>query len=387
MRICFKNLEPCPYPTEESPKTAFVFMPFDKKLEDIYQNGIKKTLEELGWVCHRADEKFDAPEIICTICKNIQEANLIFADLTERNPNVFLEVGLAFGLEKYVVFLSQNPKDIPFDTRTFRTIVYDPYELPELNKRIRTLIENIKVKPRVSTIGVFERRYRETKKVKEVPSKPLMEIFIGATTETKEWLPIIQENLELMRSAPDIFRYELISPRRGYFEFRGRTPEILATMSSGGFFSALIPFRHYPNAKEYSLSLIFYDFAELLFFIVRVLKKKMVESEQAVRLDFHGIRTLPMTLFADLFPREYAFSGEQDYIYYQKCFDPREKWVSIYNILCEIYRDICIDLGIIDIKDDVIKQNVKRIILTIDSLRTTYTSSGLQRISLEEIFS
>jgi hypothetical protein len=388
MRICFKNLEPCPYTIKGSPRTAFVFMPFDKKLEDTYQKGIKKPLEELDWTCHRADEKFDAPEIICTICKSVQEADVIFADVTERNPNVFLEVGLAFGLEKYVVFLSQNPKDIPFDARTFRTIVYDPNELLELNKRIRALIAKIKVVPRASTIGVFEKRYRETKRVKVVPPSPLMEIFVGATNETENWLPVTQENLQLAKSAPDVFRYESIFSRRGYFEFRGRTSETLATLGSDGFFGALIPFRHYSNIKEYSLSLIFQDFAELLFFVVRLLKEKKVASEQTVRLDFHGIRALPMVLFADLFPwrRESAFSGEQDYIYYEKQFAPQEKWATIYSLLCGIYRDICIDLGIVDISDDDVKRNVRDIIVRIDSLWTTYTSSGLQAVSSKEIF-
>ena len=92
LRICFKNLKPCPFAVEEKANTAFVFMPFEEELGEVYIIGIKETLEDLGWTCHRSDEKFDAPEIVCTICKSTQEASLIIADLTGKNPNVFLEV-------------------------------------------------------------------------------------------------------------------------------------------------------------------------------------------------------------------------------------------------------------------------------------------------------
>jgi len=144
-------------------------MPFEKELQVVYKSGIKETLEDLGWTCNRSDEKFDTPEIVCTVCKNAQEASLILADLTGRNPNVFLEVGLAFGLEKYVVFLSQNPEHIPFDTKTFRTIMYDPNKLPDLRRRIHTLIKSIKVPPRMSKESIFESRCAKLKRIKEAP--------------------------------------------------------------------------------------------------------------------------------------------------------------------------------------------------------------------------
>jgi hypothetical protein len=166
LRTCFKNLEPCPFSVEEKANKAFVFMPFSNELQNIYTYGIKETLEDLGWTCHRSDEKFDTPEIICTICKNVQESSLIFADLTGRNPNVFLEVGLAFGLEKRVVFLSQNPDSIPFDTRTFRTLIYNPLELSDLKNKIRILMESIKIpKSTAAEVPAFESWYNMVKKV------------------------------------------------------------------------------------------------------------------------------------------------------------------------------------------------------------------------------
>lgn len=370
-------------------------MPFEEELRDVYISGIKQTLEDLGWNCHRSDEKFDAPEIVCTICKNSQEASLILADLTGKNPNVFLEVGLAFGLEKYVVFLSQNPEDIPFDTRTFRTIVYDPRELPSLKSNIRSLIESIKIPSRLPKESIFESKWAKLKKIKGVPSEPVMELFIGATSKTKEWLPTNRENLDLMRCIPSIFENQEVVPRRKHFEFKSRSPEIFVRMYSDGFFQCVLPLweasREDSEVKYYHLHLIMAEIAEPLFFLVRVMKLKEIKTEYKLKLDLHGVSGLQVSPFSRksafwLSRKTWSFSEDADSLSYQKTFNPKEKWVSVFNLLCEIYKEICIDLGIIDIKDENISQNVKEVISSMRALRTTYSGRGLERVSLDEIF-
>jgi len=388
-RTCFKNLEPCPFASEEKEKTAFVYMPFKKELQDLYESGIKKTLEDLGWTCHRSDERFDTPEIICTICKNTQESSLIIADLTGRNPNVFLEVGLAFGLEKHVVLLSQNLGDIPFDARTFRVFIYNPLELSDLKRKIQVLVENLKPEPKMAEVSVFESRCAQKKKIKAEPTEPLIEIFIGSTKDTIEWLPTSQENLELVRAAPYTLEVESITPRRNRFEFTSRSVDISGSIDSDGFFHAIIPFRNETGAERYYLNWIVYDIVEVFLFIVRVIKKKRVETGQTLRLDLHGIKGLALSLSADRFfirDYKYSFSKEIESITYEKAFDPRQGWEYFFHLICKIYEDICIDLGMIGMSKDTIKQNVRHIILEMNSIRTTYQSAGLQALSLEEFF-
>ena len=393
MRICFKNLRLCPFSIEEKANTAFVFMPFEKELEEVYVRGIKETLEGLGWTCNRSDEKFDTPEIVCTICKNAQEASLILADLTGRNPNVFLEIGLAFGLEKYVVFLSQTPEDIPFDTKTFRTIIYDPHKLSDLKGKIRSFVRSIKIPPKLPKESIFESRCAKLKRVAGVPSRPLMEIFIGSTRETKEWLPKTRENLDLMGCIPERFKNERVVARRKHFEFKSRSPEIFARMYYDGFFHCVLPWWEVdPKTKRYHLFWIVHDVAEPLYFLARVMKNKGVKTEQALKLDLHGIAGLEVIPFGGdrpFFPirgYSFSFSEDQDSISYQKTFNPKERWVSFFNLLCEIFKDICIELGVIDIKDERVAQSVKEIVGLMRSLRTTYSGRGLAALSLEEIF-
>jgi nucleoside 2-deoxyribosyltransferase len=57
----------------------------------------------------------------------IRRAEIVVADLTGANPNVLFEVGLALGLSKPILLLSQGPaKDVPFDLHTHQVAMYRP---------------------------------------------------------------------------------------------------------------------------------------------------------------------------------------------------------------------------------------------------------------------
>jgi hypothetical protein len=105
-------------------KLCFVIMPFTEMLNPIYESIIKPVLKDLKYTALRADEIFTSKPIIDDIWTNIKKAKFLIADLTDRNPNVFYELGLAHALAKEVILLTQNLNDIPFDLRHYRIIVY-----------------------------------------------------------------------------------------------------------------------------------------------------------------------------------------------------------------------------------------------------------------------
>ena len=56
----------------------------------------------------------------------IAEASVCIADLTDANPNVMYEVGIALTREKPVVFITQGEiRSIPFDIRHHRIVKYE----------------------------------------------------------------------------------------------------------------------------------------------------------------------------------------------------------------------------------------------------------------------
>jgi hypothetical protein len=104
-------------------KLCFILMPFDEKYNSVYYN-IKQVTQEVGMKAKRADNIFDVKPIIHDVWEYINKARFIIANLSEKNPNVFYEVGLSHALNKKVILITHSMKDVPFDLKHLRCIVY-----------------------------------------------------------------------------------------------------------------------------------------------------------------------------------------------------------------------------------------------------------------------
>jgi len=72
----------------------------------------------------RADGEASPNQITKSIIKNIVEADLVIADLTGYNPNVFYELAVRHTIGKPVIQLLEKGNEIPFDISNVRTIFY-----------------------------------------------------------------------------------------------------------------------------------------------------------------------------------------------------------------------------------------------------------------------
>ncbi|HZI16157.1 MAG TPA: hypothetical protein VE153_37680 [Myxococcus sp.] len=103
---------------------AFVAMPFVPELEDTFHYGIQGPVRTAGLLCERVDQAvFDGP-IIQRIKERIESAKVVIADLSMANPNVYLEVGYAWGRGRPTVLLVRDVKELRFDVASYRCIVY-----------------------------------------------------------------------------------------------------------------------------------------------------------------------------------------------------------------------------------------------------------------------
>ena len=124
---------PIPQPTEqaerqlEDKRRCFVVMPFgDQDLQVVYKDFVKPTLVDgCNLHCERGDDVFGSNVIMEDILKSISAADVILADLTRKNANVFYEVGICHALGKPVLLLAQSIDDVPFDLRHRRVLLYD----------------------------------------------------------------------------------------------------------------------------------------------------------------------------------------------------------------------------------------------------------------------
>ncbi len=124
---------------------VFVLMPFQKEFDDVYKLGIKVACDNAGAYAERVDEQLFQDSILQRVYNQIAKADIIVADMTGRNPNVFYEAGYAHALGKHVILLTQNTDDIPFDLKHYPHIIYEGRItdlIPELQKRVKWAIEN-----------------------------------------------------------------------------------------------------------------------------------------------------------------------------------------------------------------------------------------------------
>jgi len=97
----------------------------------------------------RAD-KMPRPGVITSqIIQYLVQAELVIADLTDHNPNVFYELAVRHAMKKPVVQLIQVGQRIPFDIAQMRTIIYDlgdpdnvVVSRDQLSEQIRAVEEN-----------------------------------------------------------------------------------------------------------------------------------------------------------------------------------------------------------------------------------------------------
>ncbi len=168
-------------------KFCFVLMPFSDTFADVYSVGIKEACENAGAYCERVDEQIFHESILDRIYNQIAKADIVIADLTGRNPNVFYEVGYAHALNKLTILLTQLADDIPFDLKHYPHIIYGSKVSTlrsELEKRISYYIENppIETSDYKQELGIYLDKDQLSDKMTElvipVNSYPLITLIV-----------------------------------------------------------------------------------------------------------------------------------------------------------------------------------------------------------------
>lgn len=111
--------------TKQNKISIFVVMPFSETWSDETYDMIKEVCNNLDINLNRADEILGSQSIYDDIITNIIESDIIIADITVKNANVFYELGYAHALKKKVILIRQPCDNVPFDIAQFRYIEYE----------------------------------------------------------------------------------------------------------------------------------------------------------------------------------------------------------------------------------------------------------------------
>lgn len=139
-----KNLQP-------ERKSVFVVSPIGVPGSEVYRKAMyalkyifREALKGDEWEVHRADEGKSPDSIGQHVIRKLYEADLVVADLTGHNPNVFYELAIAHGWRKPVVHLISKGETVPFDIVDQRTIFYDITDLASVEEAVAKLREYAK---------------------------------------------------------------------------------------------------------------------------------------------------------------------------------------------------------------------------------------------------
>jgi len=110
---------------ESASARVFVAMQFDPPFETLYQEVIKPQADHFHLSLVKMDEVPGPGIILDDMKRQIAEAQIVIAEITAPNQNVFYELGYAHALNKPTILIAQRGKDLPFDIRGYRVIFYD----------------------------------------------------------------------------------------------------------------------------------------------------------------------------------------------------------------------------------------------------------------------
>jgi hypothetical protein len=207
-------------------RRCFVIMPFSEiaglategDWTRIFERMIKPAVEGagLGYACVRSNA--DIGNLLGQIIIELDTADVVIADLSGLNANVFYELGVRHVLRGRTILIAQDEQHIPFDLKSYAYHVYD-WQRPD---GIRAFRRDIK------------RLLQQMDQSKERNDNPV-EDFLQGTSERLFFLHGSRMPTEPQRAAADTFMREyariLHSIERG---------EIPIPDAPGGYFSLFL---------------------------------------------------------------------------------------------------------------------------------------------------
>ncbi len=139
-------------------KKCFVIMPFSKAYSlakeqwtEIFEYKIKLAVEEsgFGYKCERYELR--RANITKAILNELNNAHVVIADLTGKNPNVLWELGVRHTLSKRTILIAQDKKFLPSDLKDYPIVVYKykqtPAEVDKFKREVKDKLEDIEREP------------------------------------------------------------------------------------------------------------------------------------------------------------------------------------------------------------------------------------------------
>lgn len=131
-------------PITFDPSEVFVVMRFSTNDENdnAWKYGLKIGIDACGFRATRGDDRVESRHILDKVDSAIRRSRLVVAKVDENNLNVYYELGLAMGLEKDVLLVSEASLaiNLPSDLRSWECLTYDRGNYQQLADRVKAFL-------------------------------------------------------------------------------------------------------------------------------------------------------------------------------------------------------------------------------------------------------
>lgn len=144
----------------ERRRTCFVVSPIGAensetraRSDKVLKHIVRKALEP-RYVVERADGLNLPGTISIQVVERVFEADLVVADLSEQNPNVFYELAIRHATKKPAVHIISAGENLPFDINQIRAIrfnIADPDSIEEAQHRLTEQVQAIEAGQEIIT--------------------------------------------------------------------------------------------------------------------------------------------------------------------------------------------------------------------------------------------
>ena len=196
---------------QKSPRTkrCFIISPIGdagsdvrRRSDKILKHIVRPVCNQLGFAAVRADEINHTSLISRRVMEEILTSDLVIADLTGRNPNVYYELAVRHFIGKPVVQLLESAEQLPFDVSDLNTIRFDHTDLDSVHDAKEKLEQFILAtdsstkchNPVSATLELLDIHVSENREGK----KSLVETFRDIATQIIDELHASKQERELL---------------------------------------------------------------------------------------------------------------------------------------------------------------------------------------------
>jgi hypothetical protein len=155
--------------------------------DQVLRHVVQPVTEDKGYEVVRGDELGVPGSITAQTLQEIATADLVIADLSGHNPNVFYELALRHALNRPVIQMIARGERIPFDVGQTRTIQFNYQDLDDVERCKQEL----------------EKQIDNVRKDPEITGSPIATV-LGAIEISAGKDPLSKVNLEIMERLGDL---------------------------------------------------------------------------------------------------------------------------------------------------------------------------------------